>query len=121
MALSDADHKRLQVLVTPAAWAAHQALDASVRVDLDGALEVYGDVRLVAADVLEAACLAARRTAATTPGKKRIKVGQIEVEKAAAGTTSAVDADAWCAIAARLRTLATGSGVPGPALPEWCP
>lgn len=119
MPLSDADLKRLRVLVTPAAWAAHEALDAAEKVDLELAFEVYGDVRLVAADILETVCLKARGAALTAPGKKRLKVGKIEIEKAATGSASSADADAWCALAARLRDQAAGSGVPGPALVGW--
>ena len=119
MPLSDADLKRLRVLVTPAAWAAHEALDAAEKVDLELAFEVYGDVRLVAADILETVCLKARGAALTAPGKKRLKVGKIEIEKAATGSASTANADAWCALAARLRDQAAGSGVPGPALVGW--
>lgn len=119
MPLSADDLKRLRVLVTPAAWAAHEVLDAAGKVDLELAFEVYGDVRLVAADVLEAVCLKARGAALTAPGKKRLKVGKIEIEKAATGSASTANADAWCALAARLRDQATGSGVPGPALVGW--
>lgn len=119
MPLSDADLKRLRVLVTPAAWAAHEALDAAEKVDAGLAFEVYGDVRLVAADILETVCLKARGAALTAPGKKRLKVGKIEIEKAATGSASSADADAWCALAARLRDQAAGSGVPGPALVGW--
>ncbi|GHG34434.1 hypothetical protein GCM10017784_30290 [Deinococcus indicus] len=119
MPLSADDLKRLRVLVTPAAWAAHEVLDAAGKVDLELAFEVYGDVRLVAADVLEAVCLKARGAALTAPGKKRLKVGKIEIEKAATGSASSANADAWCALAARLRDQAAGSGVPGPSLVGW--
>ncbi|GHG21492.1 hypothetical protein GCM10017784_11240 [Deinococcus indicus] len=119
MPLSADDLKRLRVLVTPAAWAAHEALDAAEKVDLELAFEVYGDVRLVAADVLEAVCLHARMAAANTPGKKRLKLGSIEIEKAATASGDTARAEAWCALATRLRDDATGSGVPGPALTSW--
>ena len=119
MALSDADLKRLKVLVSPAAWAAHQALPEAERVSLEDALEVHGDLRLVAADVLETVCLKAQQVAVVAPGKKRVKVGKIEIEKAAVGTASAAQAPAWCALAARLRQQAGGSGVPGVAFSEW--
>lgn len=119
MPLSADDLKRLRVLVTPAAWAAHEALDPAEKVDAELAFEVYGDVRLVAADILETVCLKARGAALTAPGKKRLKVGKIEIEKAATGSASSADADAWCALAARLRDQAAGSGVPGPALVGW--
>lgn len=119
MALSADDLKRLRVLVTPAAWAAHEALDSTERVDAELAFEVHGDVRLVAADILETVCLKARGAALTAPGKKRFKIEGIEIEKAATGTVSAANADAWCALAGRLRDQAAGSGVPGPALVSW--
>lgn len=119
MPLSEAELKQLQVLVTPAAWVAHQALPDASRIDPELAFSVYGDLRLVAADMLEAACLAARQVAITAPGKKRIKVGEIEIEKAGTGTVSAANADAWCAAAARLRDQAAGSGVPGPVFAAW--
>jgi hypothetical protein len=119
VALADADLKRLKVLVSPAAWAAHQALSSAEQVSLEEAFEVHGDLRLVAADVLETVCLKAREKAVVAPGKKRIKVDVIEIEKAAVGTVSTPQADAWCALATRLRSQAGGSGVPGPAFAEW--
>lgn len=119
MALSADDLKRLRVLVTPAALAAHETLDPAEQVDAELAFEVHGDVRLVAADILETVCLKARGVAVTAPGKKRIKVGEIEIEKAGTGTVSAANADAWCAAAARLRDQAAGSGVPGPVFAAW--
>lgn len=119
MALSADDTKRLKTYVTPAAWAAHQALPAAEQVSLEDALEVHGDLKLVAADVLETVCLKAREKAVVAPGKKKIKVDVIEVEKAAVGTVSTPQADTWCALAARLRSQAGGSGVPGPAFSEW--
>ena len=119
MPLSADQLKRLRVLVTPAAWAAHEVLSAVDRVDAEMAFEVHGDVRLVAADILETVCLKARGAALTAPGKKRLKVGKIEIEKAATGNASSANADAWCALAARLRDQAAGSGVPGPTLVGW--
>ena len=119
MALSADDLKRLRVLVTPAAWAAHEALDSAEQVDAELAFEVHGDVWLVAADILETVCLKARGVALTAPGKKRFKIEGIEIEKAATGTVSAANADAWCTLAGRLRDQAAGSGVPGPVLVGW--
>ncbi|MEI3783778.1 hypothetical protein U9R89_21915 [Pectobacterium brasiliense] len=119
MPLTETELKQLQVLVTPAGWLAHQALPELNRIDAELTYGVYGDLRLVAADMLDAACLAARQVAAVAPGKRRIKVGKIEVESAAVGSVDATRAEAWCALAARLRVQATGSGVPGPALTSW--
>jgi hypothetical protein len=121
MPLTETELKQLQVLVTPAGWVAHQALPDANRIDAELAYGVYGDLRLVAADMLEAACLAARQVAAVAPGKRRIKVGEIELERSAGGSTDAVKADAWCTLAGRLRELATGSGVPGPVFTEIDP
>ncbi|GAA5514775.1 hypothetical protein Dcar01_03536 [Deinococcus carri] len=118
MALTDAELKRLRVLVTPPAWAAHNALPEAEKVNVEDAFEVYGDLRLVAADVLEAACLKASSTAATAPGKRRIKVGPIELERSAAGTVDGIQATTWCALATRLREEASGSGFPGPVFTE---
>lgn len=121
MPLTESDLKQLQVLVTPAGWLAHQALPPLNQIDAELTYGVYGDLRLVAADMLDAACLAARQVAAVAPGKRRIKVGEIELERAAGGSPDAVNADSWCALATRLRELATGSGVPGPLFTELDP
>lgn len=123
MALTDAEQKRLRVLVTPAAWAAHEALPEVERVSLEDAFEVHGDLSLVAADVLEAACLKARAGAAGVKGGvKRLRVeGEMEVEYTAGGGADGACADAWCARAAALRAQVQeeASGVPGSAFVEW--
>lgn len=119
MALDAAQLKTLRTYVTPAAWAAHQALPADEQVSVDDAFDVHGDLRLVAADVLETVSLKAAEKAVVAPGKKKIKVDVIEVEKAAVGTVSGPQAEAWYKLAERLRSQAGGSGVPGPAFAEW--
>lgn len=120
--MDDDQLKRLKVLVTPAAWTAHEALPAGERVDVDLAFDVYGDLYLVAAAVLENVCLKARELAAAAPAQaKKIKVGKIELERAQGGSVSVVQADAWCALALRWRDAAAGSGVPGPVFTELCP
>ncbi len=77
---------------------------------LDTALAEYGDLRLVAAYVLETACQAARLKAAEAaslagPQVKRLKIdGELEREFFAPGTPALVEqADAWCRQAAALR------------------
>lgn len=118
--MDDAELRRLRVLVTPAAWAAHQALPEAEQISLPDALEIHGDLRLVAADVLETVCLKAReQNVASTGGLKRLKIeGELEVEYAAGGGASA---DAWCERAAALhaQVQTSRSGVPSPAFTEW--
>lgn len=77
---------------------------------LDVALAEYGDLRLVAAYVLETACQAARLKAAedaslARPQVKRLKIdGELEREYFAPGTPAGVQqGDAWCRQAAALR------------------
>lgn len=78
---------------------------------LDVALAEYGDLRLVAAYVLDTACQAARLKAAEDaslagPQVKRLKIdGELEREFFAPGTPAGVQqGDAWCGAAERLRT-----------------
>lgn len=79
------------------------------RVDLPLSFLVHGDLKLVAADVLEAACFQASKGAATgSGGIKRVKIeGEVEVEKFAATSVDSVTATSWCDRAARLRKEAT--------------
>lgn len=120
MPLTESEQRQLQVLVTPAGWVAHQALPEANRIDAELAYGVYGDLRLVAADMLEAACLAARQVATQVGGGiKRVKLeGELEVERFPQASADAVQADAWCALSARLRSESNGSGVPGPMFTE---
>ena len=104
------DMEALEVLVGAAAWTAHQRLSPEQQVKVDTAWRVYGDVRLVAADVLEAACQDAKRTAASGPRTvKRMKDGAEELEFFAGTSASAEDASAWCQRAADLREAAESS------------
>lgn len=104
------DMEALEVLVGAAAWTAHQALPPEQQVKVDVAWRVYGDVRLVAADVLETVCQEARRTAAGGPQTvKRMKDGTEEMEFFAGTSASAEDASAWCQRAADLRKAAESS------------
>ncbi|GGR68193.1 hypothetical protein GCM10008959_32860 [Deinococcus seoulensis] len=92
------------------------------RVDLHAAWLVHQDLRLVAADVLEAACLRASQAAAgvSAGNVKRVKVdGEVETEFFAATPVDDVTASSWCARAERLRKQASsGAGgsriVPSP-------
>ncbi len=98
----------LKAHATAAALAYHDTTVPSAdRVDLVSSYAVQRDMRLVAADVLEAACLHAQAHPPPVAASaiKKIKVGPIELEKAVAKTVrpEQVNADAWCARAARLR------------------
>lgn len=103
--LTDLEQAQLEVWVKPAAWAYHGLLPAEQQVNIPRAFQVYADLRLVAADVLETACLeASKQAAGSSGGVKRIKIdGELEVEKFAATSSASVNADAWCDQAARLR------------------
>lgn len=103
--LSELEQAQLEVLVKPAAWTYHAALPEAQQVNIPRAFQVYADLRLVAADVLETACLeASKQAAGSSGGVKRIKIdGELEVEKFAATSSASVDADTWCTQAARLR------------------
>lgn len=101
------DFARVQFLVQPDAYSAWEVLmpDPAGTASLDVALAEYGDVRLVAAYVLERVCQDARLKATeVTAQVKRIKVGPIELEKVVKeGNDLSVKADQWCARAAALR------------------
>ena len=107
-ALTDAQQAQLRVLATAAALTYHNTtVPEGERVDVAESYAVHGDLRLVAADVLEAACLHAQGhpTAAAQAATRKIKIGPIELERAASTTVSAeqVNAGAWCERASRLR------------------
>ena len=119
--------EQLTAVRTYATAAALNYHDAQVpeddRVDLYAAWIVHQDLRLVAADVLEAACLrASQQAAGTSAGEvKRVKVeGEVETEFFASTPVDSVTASSWCARAERLRKQAsslTGGGsriVPSP-------
>lgn len=106
--LTAAQLAELKVHATAAALAYHDTtVPAADRVDLASSYLVHEDLRLVAADVLEAACLHAQAhpVVAEASAIKKIKVGPIELEKAVARTVppEQVNAGAWCERAARLR------------------
>lgn len=102
--MNAADLARVRFLVRADAWAAWETLNPPADA-LDLAYAEYGDLRLVAAYVLETVCSDARTKAADlTAQTKRIKVGPIELEKAVGNSTKlAAQADDWCARAAALR------------------
>lgn len=104
-ALTETEQARLEVLVKPSAWAYHEALSDEQQVDIPRAFQVHSDMRLVAADILETACLlASKQVAGSSGGVKRIKIeGELEVERFAVTDVASVDASAWCDQAARLR------------------
>lgn len=107
-ALTDSERASLKVLVTAAALAYHDTtVPEGERVDVIASYAVHGDLRLVAADVLETACLYAQGHPETVQqaALKKIKIGPIELERAASSTVAAdqVNASAWCERAARLR------------------
>lgn len=108
--LTDEQLTELRVLVGPGAWAAHEALPSGQQADTAVAFTVLGDLRLVAAEVLEA--VAAQAGAGGSASK--VKVGPLELSLLPdEGLTS------WLARAARYRALATGSGVPGAEWSAW--
>lgn len=105
-ALTDAELAQVKVYAGAAALRYHNStLPEESRVDLSVSFAVHGDLRLVAADVLEAVCLHASGQPTGSAAAKRIKVGKIEIEKAASTARSElqVNAEAWCARAVRLR------------------
>ncbi|GAA5513641.1 hypothetical protein Dcar01_02385 [Deinococcus carri] len=104
--MDEAARKRVAFLVQPAAWKYHQGLDPAEQADLDEALAQLGDLRLVAAYVLDVAAAAARTEAAQGNGEqvKRFRVeGQYEEEYFAPTSSLKVDADAWTTLADSLR------------------
>lgn len=115
--LTDAQLRTLQVFVTAAAWAYHEErLSDTERVDPAPALAVLGDLRLVAADILDAAALhASKQATGGSGGLKRVKIeGEIEVEQFAPVHTASVDASTWAALAERLRAQVSRAGRSGP-------
>lgn len=115
-ALTDAQLAQLRVLATAAALTYHNStVPEGERVNVAESYAVHGDLRLVAADVLEAACLHASKAASgSSGGVKRIKIdGELEVEKFAATSADSVTAETWCARAARLRAEVKASGAGG--------
>ena len=99
----------LQVLVMPEAWAYQQALPQAQQVDLDRSLRVRGDIRLVAADVLDTAA-AAVRAEAVSAGAEAVtafEVGPIKLKfTTPVDLSAALNARAanWAALAAGLRS-----------------
>ncbi|AIZ44865.1 hypothetical protein QR90_06735 [Deinococcus radiopugnans] len=99
--------EELEVLVGPAAWAYHTALVAEGKgVVVDRAYRVLQSVRLVAADILMAAAAAQRTSAGAAT--RRIKVGKIELEKAAPTSS---EASVWEARGASLQAVANAAMV----------
>lgn len=133
MPLTAAQALKLQTLVQPAAWNAHNALPPEGQVDVDAAFGVYAldytefiALRLTAADVLETAGLASRVAgAALGGGIKREKLDVLEVEHYPAASGLGVSADAWLARAEQLRHQVQASlGTPTPIIVPWgvsCP
>ncbi|WP_412027021.1 hypothetical protein [Deinococcus yunweiensis] len=100
--------ERVAFLMGPDAVAALDSYepDGEARAALvTAALGEYTDPRLAAAYVLDLLCDDQRvKAAATAVAAKKIKVGAIEIEKAASsGTSAGVLADALCARARALR------------------
>lgn len=103
--------RRVQFLVTPAPWAYYEDRE-DLEVDLDEALHQLGDLRLVAAYVLDLAAGAARKDAAqASAGQvKRMKDGDGEMEYFPATHASEVDAVGWAALAEGLRSEVRAEG-----------
>lgn len=86
------------------AWLLLVPVEADQKAMLNLALTVEGSAQGVAAYLLETVCTQARTQAAAAPAAtKRIKVGKIELERAAGDSAAAVQGDDWCARASRLR------------------
>lgn len=83
----------------PDAWAFYLTLPP---LDTAGLLSDLGSVEMVAASVLEYACLQARLDVQDT-GALDIKIGSIAIKEAAGVSVLGVQADAWCKRAASLR------------------
>lgn len=102
---------RVAFLVREPAWAAWLLEPAQEKRDLqlDLALAEYGDLRLVAAHVLETVCEQARKdAAAAAEGAEKVKrfraEGEYEEEYFAPGDSAdVVQAGLWCSRAAELR------------------
>lgn len=107
----------LRVYATAAALKYHdQVVPEAERVDLAASFAVHGDLRLVAADVLEAACLHAKGVAgaATAERVKRFRVeGEYEEEYFAGGSVEGANAESWCARASSLKDQVTAGRQPG--------
>lgn len=109
----DATHvARVKFLARESAWAAWLALEPEEEpraLKLDMALAEYGDLRLVAAYVLETVCEKARTdAAAAAEGVEQVKryraEGDYEEEYFAPGDSAdVVQAGLWCSRAAELR------------------
>ncbi|WP_019585225.1 hypothetical protein [Deinococcus apachensis] len=115
-ALTDEQLQTLRVFVTAAAWTYHEEeLSDTERVNSAVTFAVYQDLRLVAADILDAAALhASKQAAGGSGGVKRLKIeGELEVEKFAQTSTSTVDASTWAALAERLRGQVSWAGRSG--------
>ncbi len=103
--------KRLRVLVTPAAWTAHEALSAGERVDPEEAMAVYGDLRLVAAGILRAVALSAQQASAQASEAKvkRFRVeGEYEEEYFGSTDAQSAQAAAWLQLAQQLERVNQG-------------
>ncbi|WP_027459268.1 hypothetical protein [Deinococcus murrayi] len=117
MTLTAEQEAAVRVYATAAAWAYHKdTLPEEGQVDLAASFLVHGDLRLVAADVLDAAALHASKQAAEGGGGvKRVKIeGEVEVERFAKPHTSSVDASAWSDRAVQLRQQVSRAGRSGP-------
>ncbi|GAA5503013.1 hypothetical protein Dxin01_02762 [Deinococcus xinjiangensis] len=103
--LTDSQLAQLKVLATAAALTYHDTtVPEGERVDVAASYAVHGDLRLVAADVLEVACLHAKREVADHPAPvKRMKDGGEEIEFFASASKVEVSAGGWCDRASRLR------------------
>ncbi|MVN86903.1 hypothetical protein GO986_09010 [Deinococcus sp. HMF7620] len=107
----------VRTYATAAALNYHNAtVPVDDQVDLPASFELHGSLKLVAADVLEAACLQASKAATgSSGGVKRVKVeGEVEIERFAATPVDSVTAQTWCDRAARLRkevSAASGGGI----------
>lgn len=111
MPLTSEQLRRVQFLVQPAAWAFHETLPDEQAADLEVALAETGDLRLVAAYVLDVVAQAAGRAgAAASAGQvKRFRVeGEYEEEYFAGTSVEAGDAQAWATRAAQLRADVKG-------------
>ena len=107
MPLTSEQLRRVQFLVQPAAWAFHETLPDGQAADLDVALAETGDLRLVAAYVLDVAAQAAGRVGAAASAGQ-VKRFRVEEEYFAGTSVEAGDAQAWAAQAAQLRADVKG-------------
>lgn len=116
-ALADEQLAQLKVLmIYPAAFTYHEAVvPQEEQIDLAVAFLVHGDLRLVAADVLQVACQhASAQQADLGPSVKRFRIeGDYEEEYFPGLSGGAVQAEAWCARAEALRSEVTLAGRSG--------